>query len=200
MSHEYDEPFLPAPIISTQLISHYHQVFIDDDITHPRNYRQIQSVLSLAMEGDTVDFIINSRGGRLSTAGALIQAMISTQAKTRAIIVGDCMSAATLLMLECDEIVVTDAARVMLHSVTFGAYGKSHDVKAQVDFISDTEAKMMRSAYAGFLTFEEMDEMLAGKEFWFDAEATIARIDQRVKFLAEINKEDSDQPAPTTDK
>lgn len=176
-----------STIISTLMTSQHHQVFIDEEIIEPRYYRNIINLLTTVPENDVVEIMINSYGGRLDSAGAIVEAIDTCRGTVKAVVIGSCMSAATLIMLACPEIIILDSARVMLHTCTFGAYGKSSDVKAQVDYTHRVESKMMRDAYMGFLSFEEIEQLENGKEFWFDADETIERIKSRDKYLEDLH-------------
>lgn len=194
-------------IFSTPITSTFHQVFFDGEFENRSHYRDVISLLSTAPECDEIEILLNTYGGRLDIALAIVEAIKATRAKVRAVVVGACMSAGTLVMLACPEINITDAARVMVHTLSYGSAGKAIDVKAHVEYVHRIETKMMRDAYVGFLTFDELDQLEAGKEFWFDADETIERIQNRDKYLEELHKEheqtaltpESDQPAPTAE-
>lgn len=174
-------------IISSAITTHHHQIFLDDVLESPFLYRHIINLLTTAPECDTVEIIINSVGGRLDAASAIIEAIYTCNAKLRCVVVGNCMSAATLIMLACPEIHVTQSARVMVHACSLGAWGKISDVKSQIEYAHTIETKMMREAYMGFLSYDELEELEKGKEFWFDAEQTIKRIAERDKFLEDLH-------------
>lgn len=180
-------PEIHPNIISTQITSHHHQVFLDQNFEEPAFYRSILNLLSTAPESDSIEILINSYGGRLDAASAIVEAIHSCNAKLRCVVVGSCMSAATLIMLACPEIHITQSARVMLHACSLGTWGKISDVKAQIDYAHRIETKMMRDAYMGFLSFDELEELEKGKEFWFDADETSARIAARDKYLEDLH-------------
>jgi ATP-dependent protease ClpP protease subunit len=54
---------------------HTHLVFIDDDITDPRNYRDVIHCLATCSENDSVNLLVNSSGGRTDSIWQIIEAM-----------------------------------------------------------------------------------------------------------------------------
>ena len=64
----------------------------------------------------------------------------------------------------------------MSHTATFGAYGVESNVYDNVVHSRKQIHKLMRKYYKNFLTEEELDLMLQGKEFWMDAEEIIERL------------------------
>lgn len=182
MAHKFN-----PHIITTQITINHHQIFLDEEISDPMYYRSIINTITTSNPGDVLEIVLNYYGGRLDAAGAIVEAIHSCKAQVKCVVIGACMSAATLIMLACPEIHITDSARVMVHQCTFGAYGQASHVKAQVDYVHRVETRMMRDAYAGFLTFDELDELENGREFWFDADETEKRIQSRDKYLEELH-------------
>ena len=66
------------------------------------------------------------------------------------------------------------------HTASYGSYGKSADIKTQVDFETKQIEKLVYDIYEGFLDSEsEIPLLLDGKEFYFDAEETIKRLENQ---------------------
>ena len=161
------------------------QVPIDEPVQEPRYYRDVVNMLQKASEHDTVEFLINTPGGDISGLNALLFGLEVTEASTLATLVGECHSAGSLLALSCDAIQVADNATMLCHAASFGSSGKSPDVHSRVLHIADATAKLMRKAYAGFLTESEVTSLLEGKDYWFDAEQIKERLQIRAKLLEE---------------
>jgi len=91
-----------------------------------------------------------------------------------------------LIFLAGHEYVISDDATWMSHTATFGAYGVESNVYDNVVHSRKQIHKLMRKYYKNFLTEEELDLMLQGKEFWMDAEEIIERLNKReLMFKAE---------------
>jgi len=156
-----------------------YTVTIDEDFIHPSYYRSVCNMLDHAQEGDEVIFKVSSRGGQLSGLQVLLEAIKSTEAHTVALIVGQCASAASIFVLHCDDVVVTDSADFLIHNVSYGTAGKGSDVLAHVAHVAKTSEKMIRSTYEHFLSEDEITEVLNGKELYFDSDEVRARLEQR---------------------
>ena len=156
---------------------------IDEDIAEPSYYRRLIRVLDTATESDSVLFKINSSGGRGDSCSAILNAIQKTQATTIAEIVCNCHSAASLIALSCDELIVSDFANMLCHSARFGTDGKTNDVLASASHYKKISDLMIGNAYRGFLSPHEIAEVLNGKELYLDANEIKDRASSR-----ELNK------------
>jgi len=67
---------------------------------------------------------------------------------------------------------------------------KVADVVGFVNHTSKITEKLARQTYEGFLTEPEMQQMLSGTEFFFDADQLRTRLESRMKYLEDkFNKE-----------
>ncbi len=155
------------------------KAYLDEGIKEPKYYRPlIQSIESLN-EGDAVYLSINSYGGYLDGAVALINAMRSTDAEVHVCIDGMAASAASMIALAAPSISVSPYANMMIHSATFGSFGKQSDVISHAQFVDSRVKKLMSEVYMDFLSEEEFAEVLMGREIWLNAEEIIERLDNR---------------------
>lgn len=171
-----------------------HQVFLDEDIGEPSKYRDLISMLYGAGEMDTFNLIINSGGGQAASCGAIVEAIQGTEAKVRAVLLGDCHSAASIIALNCDEVIVSDSATMMIHTAQFQTGGNTHMVKGYVDFSHKVINKMLDKTYDGFLTPEELANVKMGHEIWLDSDDIGKRLENRFNYQkaqveAEMKKE-----------
>jgi ATP-dependent protease ClpP protease subunit len=160
-----------------------HQVFLDEEIGNPSKYRDLINTLYMCGSDDQVNMFINSPGGSLSAAMAIIEGIKGCDGVVRGIITGECHSAASMIMLNCHEIIVTDSAHMMCHTASYGTGGSTHVVQKHVDFSTGHINKILKDTYEGFLTDAEFSDLIKGIEFWFDADAIKARLDTRMKFI-----------------
>jgi len=156
-----------------------HEVFLDSEIEEPSKYRELISVLINASPNDKIHLYINSNGGHLDTAGAIISGILSSQAEVTAFLMGATHSAASLIAMYCHAVHVYDTAYMMIHTASFGSSGNTPTVKAHTDFTIKQCEKLMLDAYEGFLTKTEMDKVLNGLELWFNAEEIKPRLKKR---------------------
>ena len=161
---------------------HEFSVPIDSDFGAPSQYRAIVQMLMNATENDTVDFLFNSRGGRMDGLQTILEAVKHTKADTTAIIMGECASAASILALHCNNVHVTDSASMLCHHLSLHVGGKHNDVVAHLEHITRTSLNLMRSAYEGFLTEQELTEMIKGREIYLDSDEIIQHLEARQKY------------------
>jgi ATP-dependent protease ClpP protease subunit len=162
---------------------HHHDVFLDTDIEEPSNYRELLALLFNAGDEDTINIFINSNGGHLDTALAVVEGLKNTNAQVTAVLIGACHSAASIISMYCDQVAVLDSAYSMVHTASFGSAGNTSNVKAHTEFTVKQVEKLLNETYEGFLTKEELVKVKAGVELWFDADEIRQRMKSRIKFL-----------------
>jgi ATP-dependent protease ClpP protease subunit len=194
-SDEDDEGF-PAfaqqqhlPFFENTQTSTCIKAYLDETIKEAKYYRNwISSVESLS-ENDMVYLSVNSYGGYLDGAIAIINAMKSTEASVHVCLDGVAASAASLIALASPSVSVSPYASMMIHAATFGAFGKQSDVISHASFIDKQVKVLMNEIYKDFLTEKEFEEVIVGREIWFDAEEIIKRLQAR----AEIQQKRKDE-------
>jgi ATP-dependent protease ClpP protease subunit len=174
-----------------------HEVFLDSTIDEPNKYRELISLLVNAGENDKIHLFINSNGGHLDTAGAIISGILSSRAEVTAFLMGATHSAASLISMYCHAVHVYDTAYMMIHTASFGSSGNTPTVKAHTDFTIKQCEKLMIDAYEGFLTPKELEKVLNGLELWFNAEEIKPRLRKRMEAVAAQDKAREEKAAAT---
>jgi ATP-dependent protease ClpP protease subunit len=164
--------------VSSQTASHY-TVPIDGSFREPVYYRGVIQMLMNAVEQDVAAFLVNSPGGQLSGLLSLLEGLNMTEAHTVALLVGSVSSAASMFALHCDEVYVGENATMLCHNVSYGTGGKGSDVLAHVKHISSTANKLLRRTYKNFLTEQEINDMIDGKEIYLESDEIVERLKQR---------------------
>lgn len=166
-------------------VQNQYIVDIDEPFVYPAYYRNIVQMLLSASEDDIVIFRYNSPGGREDSLLTLIDAVQNTEAHTIGVIVGECSSAASMLVMYMNTVVVAENARMLCHVASFGVGGKSPDVLAHVRHTSKIVDKLIRNTYHEFLSEEEIDDLLEGREIYLDADEIKERLALREDSLDE---------------
>lgn len=175
-----------------------HDVFLDTDISEPPNYRDLISLLFNAGENDSINIFINSQGGHLNSALAIIEGIKHSNSNVTGIIMGECYSAASMIALNCHNVVVLDSANMMIHTASFGTAGNTGNVKAYTDFTVKEIEKLLVSTYEHFLTKDEIDKIKTGVEIWLSADDIKKRLETRSKYVESVNAKvtaDTEKPA-----
>lgn len=176
-----------------------HEVFLDSDIEEPGRYRELISILVNAGENDKVHLFINCNGGNLDSAGAIISGILSSQAEVTAFLMGATHSAASLIAMYCHAVHVYDTAYMMIHTASFGSSGNTPTVKAHTDFTVKQCEKLMKDAYQGFLSKEEIGKVLNGQELWFNAEEIKPRLRKRFEAVELQAKKEAEKKNEITE-
>ena len=152
---------------------------IDTSFKSASHYRHVVSRIVNTSKDDLIEFEIHSPGGQYNGLSAILSAILRTEASTVAYLNGECHSAASMLALSCDSVQVSPFATMLCHFTNFGYAGKASDVMRAVSHIHDTGIEVFCAIYEGFLTEEELLSCIDGKEYWFDAEEIMQRLQNR---------------------
>ena len=182
------------PRVQSSPIGMYYTIRINDVIGEPSDWVEEIATIENASQLDVVHFKINSSGGRLDTTLEFLSAMRNTPAKIICEITGHAASAATLIFLMADEYMVNNGVDMMVHSASFGAVGKAHDVVNQVGHINKQTLRLLKEAYSGFFTEDELEQIVHGREFWMEDEEILERLDKRAKFFEDLSEEEQCSP------
>lgn len=165
--------------------------YFDDEIGEPKEYRDLIHVLHSASKTDSIRLWIDTNGGSLDATIAIIDAMQNTEAEVTVIVTGRAYSAGSLLAMagmKYGQLVISERARFMIHSGSFGSGGKESEVEEHTRATLDLVRELKKEFYTGFLTEEEMKLLDIGKDYYFNAKAVAKRIKNRLEYLESKEK------------
>ena len=154
-------------------------IYLANSIEAPSEYSEMCHILNSAYRGDTAKLHINNGGGYVDSGFMMVDSIKKSKSKVTAKLSGTVASVATILTLSCDAIEVADYVQFMIHNYSGGAQGKGHEMKAQMDFTDAELNKAFTEIYGGFLTENEMELVIAGKDIWMGKDELLARWDAR---------------------
>ena len=163
---------LEVPIIQNRT---HTDAYILDGIDEPALYNELCHLLRVAERGDTFTLHLNTPGGMIDSAFMIVDAIKASKAKVTAYLTGTVASAGTLITMACDAIVVGDHTAFMIHNYSAGAHGKGHEMKARQEFIDKSLNDAFTSFYTGFLTNQEMKDVIDGKDMWMGKDEVLTR-------------------------
>lgn len=180
MDDDIEELFRGGPNFFHK-IHQIHEVdfFIDEDVKCPSHYRGLLHYLHSMSENDSLRIWIDTYGGHLDSALAIIDAINNSEGNITVIVTGNAFSAGSLIALSAPTLIVGEMSRFQLHQGSYGTEGKHGDIEAHVNYSKKLLEKAMRSAYTDFLTEEELQLMMIGKEFYFDSNEVQERLEKR---------------------
>jgi ATP-dependent protease ClpP protease subunit len=145
-------------------------IYMRDTIDEPCVYNEVCYMLDNAKPGSEVKLYLNTPGGVVDTAFMLADAIRRSKAKVVAHLAGTVASAGTLIIMACDDIIVAPFTSFMIHNYSGGAVGKGHELKARQAFVDKQLNEAFKAFYLGFLTEEEMTQVIDGTDFWMGAD------------------------------
>ena len=161
-----------VPVISK---GHHHTVYLTEEFSDPSSYNQMCHLLMNASEVDEFTLVINSPGGILDSAFMVADAITRSQASVSAYVVGTVASAATIVALACDKLEASENLAFMIHNYSSGIQGKGHEMKARQTFIDNELNKSFERYYLGFLSEEEITDVIEGKDIWLNSQEVMQR-------------------------
>ena len=152
------------------------------EITEVDDYFDLIDALNYASPDDEFIIRIHSGGGLLGTADVIINAIQNTPARVHGHIESLCGSASTIIFLNCHTYSISPRAEFFVHTASSGTIGKEHENYASIMFDRKRVHKMVREAYEGLLTEQEIDNVLKGQDYYFDAEELGERLETYTEF------------------
>lgn len=176
--------------IKSNPLSYRHDVYLDDDVAEPAIYRDLVQLLNHSTQQDEIHIHINTFGGRLDTTIAVIAAMGQTQARTYTYISGHAYSAGSMIFLAGDIPVVHELSDIMIHAPSGGNFGKHSERVASSQHNDKHIKNIYYNYYNNFLSKNEIEDILEGKDLYLCFEDIIERLERRLEI---INKEYQEQ-------
>lgn len=177
----------PVNFIRTQVevISQKYTIRIDRPLTEASEFQEELATLRIAGPNDCVHILLNGPGGSDVVMKAFLNAMAQSEAHIITEIEGQCCSALTMIFLAGDEFRVSDDSEFMIHTGSFGYSGKENNVREFVEFNAKSNSRLMHKYYKHYLNPEEIEQCIAGKDFWMDADEIMERLENRMKLFQE---------------
>lgn len=166
-------------------VAHTHVIKVWEDIGEPSDWTDELDLINNSSEMDTIVLDICSGGGILDTAMLFNRALRNTPAHTVAIIGPSAASAASVFALSCREFVLDETSSLMIHTSTYGILAKDTDIFEHANFSRKQLKALYESVYRGFLTEEELQDVIKGTPFYFDAD----QLEERLANLNEYRQE-----------
>lgn len=174
-------------IMTTNLGGVHYIINISQVFGDAHTFDEIIYVLGIATPEDIVTFKINSDGGNLFTLIALKNAINMSQARIRMELLGMAASAGSALFLtEAHEYVVGEDSCMMIHNMICGVgYDDTHKIVTRAEHNKKINDRFVRNTYLNFLTPEEIDSVINGKEIYLEDFEIKERLQKREEMKAQ---------------
>ncbi|MDF2554137.1 MAG: MPMin1 [Microbacterium sp.] len=114
---------------------------------------------------------INSPGGEVWEAMAILNMLGAHRASVTAVVDGIAASAASFIAASCDETVMSPGSQMMIHSPSVIAWGNAADMRKSAEFLDTLQASMIE-VYAEKAGDQDWVTLLE-QETWLTATATV---------------------------
>lgn len=165
------------------------RIWLDNVIKSPSQFRKAVRALEAADDNHDVVMMVQGPGGDLGATDLLLHAMRKCQGHIHAIGSGNCSSAMTLILLAADSVELTEGWSGMFHCGSVGHGGAFNEYEAQARFNMNYMNRVLRTQYAGFMSEEELDDMMKGVDRWMEAPEFIERWNRRNELFDEMVQE-----------
>ena len=162
--------------------------YLTGEVSWVSEYIDFLRAIDDCKSGDQIQIHINNYGGYIDTALNIYDALVKSEADVLIFIEGACASAASIIMLAGNGWEVLPHAYVMVHSWSGSYGGKWHEIKSKLKYDEEVFNKQFCEIYKKFMTDEEIKQCLDGKDFYFDSEETVKRLEEYSKESLEKEK------------
>jgi ATP-dependent protease ClpP protease subunit len=176
-----------------------HTFYISGAIEEANEYCEWFDIIRNASENDIIKLHINSPGGDLFTAIQFMRVLNESSAIMVGSVEGACMSAATMIFLNCNQFEVSEHSMFMFHNYSGMAIGKGGEMYDNITHERKWSEKIMRKVYENFLTEDEIKAILDNKDIWMEGEEVLKRLKNKHKVLEEKKigkRQNGTKPAP----
>jgi ATP-dependent protease ClpP protease subunit len=153
-------------------------------IEEPQQFASAIEAFERAQPDDKVLVHLQSPGGSVDATDAFLHAMHNCQAPVHIVATGGCHSAATIILMNAQSFTLSDNFYALIHNGSTGTWGKMSDYKAETAFTSHYMEELMKKTYEGFLTDDEIQRLIEGKDFWFGPKEFCERHERRNEWFA----------------
>lgn len=173
---------LDVPIIQDKN-SNKIKVYLNGAIEEPSIYNELCYLLQEAGKKDEIHIYLNTPGGVVDSAIMIANAIRNSKAKIIGHLSGTVASAGTLISMACTELKVEEHLAFMIHNYSGTMGGKGNEMKARQQFMDKSITKAFKDYYKDFLSENEINEVVEGKDIWLDTKDVVKRWNTKLNYL-----------------
>lgn len=149
-------------------------VFLNEEVYNIGTYDELCYTLENT-KATQVRIRLNNGGGDIDSMLSIIDSMKRCQSEIVGVLSGTVASAATMIALHCDKLEVADYTSWLTHYYSGGFRGKGNEIKAKHDFEMVEIPEMFKQIHKDFLTEDEINRVIDGKDIWLNKEQILER-------------------------
>lgn len=172
----------PFPAVKSYKVTGNDSVYLFGEIESAFDFVEAIEVLTKAEQGDIVTLHVSGPGGCVSSVDALLHAIEIAQKKdviVHAVCTGLVASAMTFIPLACTSFELSNGFHALIHNGSLGDGGAFNQFRASTAFYIKYMEQRLRDVYEHFLTEEELNAVMDGKDIWLTPEEWGERYDRR---------------------
>ena len=183
---ELDEDFLfgsllgqdkkPYKVFEAEYSLKQISFYLSEAIGDPLDYAEMIHTIRTAGENDSIKLHLNTPGGNVSTGIQIINAIRESAATVITVLDGEAYSMGAILFLSGDIQQVGDNGQLMFHMYSSGLIGKGNEQLAAVLSAGKSYGKLLENVCSPFLTDDEIEDVLNGRDLWIDSDEVIERL------------------------
>jgi ATP-dependent protease ClpP protease subunit len=174
----------PFPVTYVPINAGIFNCYIWGEIEDCTQFIHTVEALQQATENDSVVIHLSTDGGSLDATDTLLTAMRQCAGRVLVKATGGVHSAGTVILLSADEFELSENFNALIHNGSCGSGGKFSDYVAHSRHNVKYMSTVMFNTYKGFLTDDEIMQLLDGKDFWLNAEEFVTRHEARNAYEA----------------
>jgi ATP-dependent protease ClpP protease subunit len=172
-------------IVSNKNKYYNYEVYILGEISTPDNYVDLFQLLNSDHHPhSTIKCYLNSEGGDLATSMQLFPLLRNCSCPVTMVAAGQVHSAASLIFLGGRNFEVNMGSTMLCHAASSNWDGKAHELSQASEFFVRELRDLFTTIYAGFLTKSELEKLLDGRDYWFNASDITDRLKAMKKHYA----------------
>lgn len=182
MDYEYGV-YAPFEVTAERSQAMHFNIYLYGPIEDASQFIGAQEVLRHAGEGDVVELHLSTPGGSMDATDTFLQAMHECEGRVIVRATGGVHSCGSIILMHANEFTLSKNFNMLIHNGSTGAGGDLNKFAAAAKHSVEYMNKVMRETYEGFLTPEELDAMIEGKDFWLDGKEFMRRWGMRQEYF-----------------
>lgn len=159
-----------------------HVIRIWEGIGEPNEWTEEIDLINGAGPEDCIVLDVCTPGGYLDTAMLFHRSLKNCAAHTVAIIGPETASAGSVIALSAREWILDDTSSLMIHTSSYSLGGKDTDILEHANFSRGQLKRLYENVYSGYLSTDELSDVIKGTPFYFSAEQIAERLDNLTEY------------------
>lgn len=171
------------PVTFSPVKAGIFNLYLFQAITSTKQFIPFIEALNAASENDLVVVHLSTPGGSLDATDTFLTALAECDGRVVVRATGGVHSAGSVILLAADEYTLSENFNMLIHNGSCGAFGDFNKFAAHARANQAYMENFMRTTYCGFLTDEEIEQVIEGKDFWLGPAEFCARWEKRNKYM-----------------